>query len=89
MRLALEDTAPVALGPRPLLALAFFAGIGLSWLLTGVALFRRQRVGALLALVALLTSVGVGFFGRPFSARDVVFFLVSVGLLASTWHELH
>jgi hypothetical protein len=88
IRLTLGGGAPSEFGPRPVLAIAFLASAGVSWLLTGVALFRRQRFGAVMALIALFSSLGVGYFGGPVSARDVVFFGVSVALLASAWREL-
>jgi hypothetical protein len=88
VRYALDRGAPAEFGPRPLWAIALLVSAGISWLLTGMTLFRRRRFGLLVALLALCSSVGVGFFGGPVSFRDVAFFGVSVVMLASTWREL-
>jgi hypothetical protein len=72
----------------PLWALVLVLTTGATWLGTSWALHHRRRSGLLLALVAVVGTIGTGLSRTPLRAYDVAFVAVAPVLLASTWREL-
>jgi hypothetical protein len=80
-------TDPRVVGPGPMYTAIIGGGMGTLWVLAGILLWRRNRLGALLALASLLLDVVQWFWDAP-SLTDLLFFLAVLALVTVSWRVL-
>lgn len=77
-----------AVGPGPEYTAIVGGAMGGLWLLSGILLWRRSRLGAFLALGSLLPQVAQWIAGRAPPLVEVLYFAAVIALIAVSWRGL-